>query len=96
MKNIGYVAHSIEMMVQHAQVIIKMETNTIKVLERFYSDIKELKLINCQIRGILDLSKFTHLKKLDCTHNEITLIINIPSTLKISLKFSLEIFLKKD
>ncbi len=59
-----------------------MEIETIQLLESFDSNIQELYLSNKNIKGLLDLGRFTRLKKLKCTENEITEIINFPETLK--------------
>jgi len=60
-----------------------MEPETINYFESFDSNILKLDICNKNIKGILDLSKFTCLEKLFCFNNRITSIINIPSTLKI-------------
>ena len=59
-----------------------MEIETIQLLESFDSNIQELYLSNKNIKGLLDLGRFTRLKKLKCTENEITVIINLPATLE--------------
>lgn len=60
----------------------KSEDNTINLLDKYISNTKILKLIRKNIKGILDLNKFTELEVLNCEFNEITSIINIPKTLK--------------
>jgi len=49
---------------------------------RFDYSIKNLNIKRKSIEGVLDLSKFTRLVKLDCSCNLITQIINIPKSLK--------------
>lgn len=49
---------------------------------RFSYSVKNLNIRRKGIEGVLDLSKFTRLVKLDCSCNEITQIINIPKSLK--------------
>lgn len=44
--------------------------------------VKNLNINKIGIEGILDLSKFTRLVKLNCSSNRITQIINIPNSLK--------------
>ena len=58
-----------------------MNKNTIELLESFDSNITELYIGFSKITGILDLSKFTRLRILNCRVNKITSIINIPNTL---------------
>lgn len=59
----------------------QMENKTIELLKEYDSNIEELDLSYKKIRGILDLSKFTKLKKLFCHKNNITWLINLPNSL---------------
>jgi len=59
-----------------------MNKETANLLSQFDSNITELYLHDKKINGILDLSRFTQLEKLNCVKNIITKIINIPETLK--------------
>lgn len=59
-----------------------MNINTVNLLKEYSSDLKILRLLNKNIEGVLDLSKFTQLENLCCEFNKITQIINIPLTLK--------------
>lgn len=46
-------------------------------------DIKILNIQNKNIKGTIDLCKFTKLEELYCSDNQITDIINIPNSLQI-------------
>ncbi len=59
-----------------------MEESTIQLLNSYDISIKSLDITNKNITGLLDLKRFNKLKKLICSHNKITEIINIPKTLK--------------
>ncbi len=54
-----------------------MIAKTIKILESLDSNITELKIEFKIIKGVLDLGCFTNLKKVDCSSNAITNIINL-------------------
>ncbi len=62
-----------------------MEIETIQLLESYDSNIQELNIGSKNIKGLLDLSKFTNLENLICCNNKITKIVNYPESLK-SLK----------
>ena len=59
-----------------------MEQSTIKLLESHGKYVFTLDISNKNIEGLLDLEEFENLKKLDCSHNKITEIINLPPSLK--------------
>ncbi len=59
-----------------------MNTETEYLLSTFDFNLTKLNLNESNIKGILDLSKFTQLEELECQQNEITQIINLPGTLK--------------
>lgn len=58
------------------------------IISEYNNDITELVISNKNIKGLLDLSKFNNLKKLDCSNNLITEIINFPNTLEILLCYN--------
>ncbi len=59
-----------------------MNPDTEYLLSTFDTNLTKLNLNELNIKGILDLSKFTRLEELECQQNEITQIINLPETLK--------------
>jgi len=59
-----------------------MNLNTIELLSTFSLDIKIIDISNKNIIGILNLKQFTNLEKLDCSHNNITQLINLSNKLK--------------
>ena len=63
-----------------------MESTTIELLNQYSSNITELNLSSKNISGILDLSKFQDLIKLNCSNNKITNLENLSKKLK-SLNF---------
>ena len=58
-----------------------MNTHTANILYWISSTVEEINIQNKNITGILDLEKFTNLKKLICNYNSITNFINLPETL---------------
>lgn len=58
-----------------------MEISTIDLLNKYPNDITELDISKKQINGILDLTKYNNLTKLNCSKNYISQIINIPISL---------------
>lgn len=56
--------------------------NLIQYYNTNYKKVIQLNISNKNISGVLDLKKYIKLKKLDCSNNQITQIINIPKTLK--------------
>jgi hypothetical protein len=58
-----------------------MNAQTINILNKFEPNITKLDICDKDIKGILDLGKFTQLITLTCTLNSITQIINLPPTL---------------
>lgn len=58
------------------------------IISEYKNDITDLIISNKNIKGLLDLSKFNNLKKLDCSNNIITEIINFPNTLEILLCYN--------
>lgn len=60
-----------------------MNSNTIKLLDKYDDNTIELDLSEKKIVGLLDLSKFKHLTKINCSINKIIEIINLPSTLRV-------------
>ncbi len=60
-----------------------MEEHTIKILNQYSPNITELNISYKNIKGSLDLSKFTKLSKLNCNNNHITSLYNLPSSLTI-------------
>lgn len=60
-----------------------MNSITKYILNSFGDNIEELDICNRHIKGVLDLKRFEYLKKLDCSYNDITDIINMPETLEI-------------
>ncbi len=58
-----------------------MNVQTINILNKFEPNITKLDICNKDIKGLLDLSRFTKLKELCCTLNSIDEIINLPPTL---------------
>ncbi len=65
----------------------KMEEFTIQLLNSFDKSIKLLNISNKNIIGKLDLSGFNKLEILNCSHNKITKIHNIPVRLKYFVQF---------
>ena len=59
-----------------------MDYHVEKLLSYYDTDITELIINNSNILGLLDLKKFTKLKKLICSSNEIMCIINLPECLE--------------
>ncbi len=59
-----------------------MNPDTEYLLSTFNTNLTKLNLSKSNIKGILDLTRFTQLEELECEHNEITQIINLPGTLK--------------
>ena len=55
---------------------------TINILSNYDKNTKILNISNKKIEGILCLNDFKNLKKLNCSFNEITEIINLPYSLK--------------
>lgn len=67
-----------------------MTYDTIKLLDEYSSEIKILEINLKNIIGLLDLSKFKKLKKLDYSFNNIFKISNIPETLEwINISYNL-------
>ena len=58
-----------------------MNANTIQILNQYNIDIIELNLSSANINGILDLLKFTQLKTLNCSNNQITNLNKLPNSL---------------
>jgi Leucine-rich repeat (LRR) protein len=58
-----------------------MDISTIDLLNEYPNDITELDKSKKNIKGILDLSKFCKLTKLNCSRNNINQIINSPISL---------------
>ena len=75
----------------------KMQKETIKLLQKYLSNATELDFsrqnIYNKIEGILDLSKFASLQKLNCSYNRITELINLPNGL-ISLNCSFNMIIE--
>lgn len=59
-----------------------MGLGTTKILDEYDSSVKEMIINQCSILGLLDLKKFTNIKKLICSSNEIMRIVNLPETLE--------------
>lgn len=59
-----------------------MDSDVEKMLDSYDKNIEELIINQCCILGLLDLKKFTRLKKLVCSSNEIMHIINLPMSLE--------------
>ncbi len=59
-----------------------MNEQTIKYLESFSHDVETIDLTGFGIVGVLDLSKFTNLKKLTCEYNDISIITSIPFSIE--------------
>ena len=55
---------------------------TNEILKKYKNNVKALDISGKNIQGILDLNKFKELEELNCSHNKITKIINIPRALK--------------
>ena len=49
-----------------------MEDYTNNLFKKYKNDVKILKILNKNIVGILDLTKFEDLEELDCSNNKIT------------------------
>lgn len=56
-------------------------TESVGIINRCDKELLELDISGRNIVGIVDLQKFTKLKKFICSHNQITKIINTPETL---------------
>ena len=61
--------------------IIKMNINTVNLLNNYSFDIIKLDLSSKQINGILNLDKFCNLTELNCNENKITNLDNLPNSL---------------
>ncbi len=59
-----------------------MEKTTTQLLSLFDKSVTELDLSNSNISGCLDLNEFKNLEKLNCSHNAITSIKNLPYFIK--------------
>lgn len=53
------------------------------ILDEYECDVLKIDLSNKKITGLLDLSKFKNLVELCCSHNKITRIDNIPSSVNM-------------
>lgn len=62
--------------------LFQMNSHTIEILSQFTENTTIIDITNKNIVGILDLSKFTQLSKLDCSYNLITQLIDLPPSLK--------------
>ena len=60
-----------------------MNPNTKEILGQFERDTKSIDISNLNIIGFLDLKNFMELENLNCSHNQITEIVNLPKQLKI-------------
>lgn len=60
-----------------------MEPTTSNILNNFPVNSIKINISNKNIKGILDLAKYTKLIELDCSNNQLTQIINISPSLKI-------------
>jgi hypothetical protein len=65
-----------------------MNNSTKSLLDLYDENIDELDLSNKNINGVLDLSKFKKLKKLNCSHNQITKIINSSIDLDLDCSYN--------
>ena len=51
------------------------------ILDNFLSNVEEIYINNKKVIGDLDFLRFTKLKKIYCSNNQITSLINLPKTL---------------
>ena len=51
------------------------------ILDKFLTNIEEIYINDKKIVGDLDFLRFTNLKKIYCTNNKITSLLNLPTTL---------------
>ncbi len=58
-----------------------MNKQTINILNQYKPNITKLDINNKDIKGILDLSRFTKIEELCCSLNSIDELINLPETL---------------
>lgn len=61
---------------------------TKKILSEFNEDCFEISIPFRNIKGILDLSKFYRLKKINCSNNKITEIIGLSNTIEVLICFN--------
>lgn len=61
-----------------------MNKNTKSIIDAYNNDIIELDISNKNIKGILNLSKFKKLTKLNCSNNNINKIIGIKNLIEIN------------
>lgn len=58
-----------------------MELNLVQILSVYPDDCIRMDISYKNIKGILDLKRFIKLEELNCSHNQITQIINVPESL---------------